>query len=67
MISILVAVYAEQSVQYSQTEVINPLKATFRDNNNSGVVSVAGFGVKVSVMFHLIIVHYTISSVWVTE
>ena len=33
----------------------------------SGVVSVACFGVRDSVMFHLMFVHYTFSSVWVTE
>ena len=31
------------------------------------MVYVACFGVKVSVMFHLIFVHYTFSSVWVAE
>ena len=35
--------------------------------SGSGVVSVASFGVRVSVMFHLMFVHYTFSSVWVTE
>ena len=29
------------------------------------MVSVACFGVRVSVMFHLMFVHYTFSSVWV--
>ena len=29
------------------------------------MVSVACFGVRVSVMFHLMFVHYTLSSVWV--
>ena len=29
--------------------------------------SVACFGVRVSVMFHLMFVHYTLSSVWVAE
>ena len=33
----------------------------------SGVVSVACFGFRVSVMFHLMFVHYTLSSVWVAE
>ena len=33
----------------------------------SDVVSVACFDVRVSVMFHLMFVHYTFSSVWVTE
>ena len=33
----------------------------------SDVVSVACFGVRVSVMFHLMLVHYTFSSVWVAE
>ena len=31
------------------------------------MVSGAYFGVRVSVMFHLMFVHYTFSSVWVTE
>ena len=31
------------------------------------MVSVSCFGVRVSVMFHFMFVHYTISSVWVTE
>ena len=31
------------------------------------MVSVACFGVRVSVMFHLMFVHYTISLVWVAE
>ena len=31
------------------------------------MVSIACFGVRVSVMFHLMIVHYTFSSVWVAE
>ena len=33
----------------------------------SDVVSVACFGIRISVMFHLMFVHYTFSSVWVTE
>ena len=31
------------------------------------MVSVACFGVRVSVMFRLMFVHYTFSSVWVAE
>ena len=31
------------------------------------VVSVSCFGVRVSVMFHFMFVHYTFSSVWVAE
>ena len=31
------------------------------------VVSVRFFGVRVSVMFHFMFVHYTFSSVWVAE
>ena len=31
------------------------------------MVYVACFGVRVSVMFHLMFVHYTFSSVWVAE
>ena len=31
------------------------------------MVSVACFGVRVSVVFHLMFVHYTFSSVWVAE
>ena len=33
----------------------------------SDVVSVICFGVRVSVMFHFMFVHYTLSSVWVAE
>ena len=32
-----------------------------------GVVFVSCFGVRVSVMFHFMFVHYTFSSVWVAE
>ena len=31
------------------------------------MVSVSCFGVRVSVMFHFVFVHYTFSSVWVAE
>ena len=31
------------------------------------MVSVSSFGVRVSVMFHFMFVHYTFSSVWVAE
>ena len=31
------------------------------------MVSVSFFGVRVSVMFHFMFVHYTFSSVWVAE
>ena len=31
------------------------------------MVSVRCFGVRVSVMFHFLLVHYTFSSVWVAE
>ena len=37
------------------------------DGGGSGVVSVSCFGVRVSVMFHFMFVHYTFSSVWVPE
>ena len=33
----------------------------------SDVVSVRCFGVRVSVMFHFMFVHYTLSSVWFAE
>ena len=33
----------------------------------SGVVSVSCFGVRASVMFHFMFVHYSFSSVWVAE
>ena len=33
----------------------------------SDVVSVSCFGVRVSVMFHFMFVHYSFSSVWVAE
>ena len=35
--------------------------------DGSDVVSVSCFGVRFSVMFHLMFVHYTFSSVWVAE
>ena len=44
--------------------IINSLIVDLR---GSDVVSVACFGVRVSVMFHFMFVHYTFSSVWVTE
>ena len=40
----------------------NNLKITISD-----VVSISCFGVRVSVMFHFMFVHYTFSSVWVAE
>ena len=49
-------------------------KAAFLDLNLSihndivsDVVCVSCFGVRVSVMFHFMFVHYTFSSVWVSE
>ena len=33
----------------------------------SGVISVSCFGVRVSVMFHFMFVHYTFSLVWVAQ
>ena len=36
-------------------------------DGGSDVVSVSCFGVRVSVMFHYMFVHYTFSSVWVAE
>ena len=38
-----------------------------RQSSGSNVVSVSCFGVRVSVMFHFMFVHYTFSSVWVAE
>ena len=38
-----------------------------KDLRGSDVVSVSCFGVRVSVMFHFMFVHYTFSSVWVAE
>ena len=35
--------------------------------DGSDVASVACFGVRVSVMCHLIFVHYTFSSIWIAE
>ena len=35
--------------------------------DGSDVVSVSCFGVRVSVMFHFMFVHYTFSLVWATE
>ena len=39
----------------------------FCQGSGTDMVSVACFGVRVSVMFHLMFVHYTFSSVWVAE
>ena len=36
-------------------------------SENCKVVSVSCFGVRFSVMFHFMFVHYTFSSVWVAE
>ena len=38
-----------------------------KPGGDSDVVSVSCFGVRVSVMFHFMFVHYTFSSVWVAE
>ena len=38
-----------------------------RSERPGNVVSVSCFGVRVSVMFHFVFVHYTFSSVWVAE
>ena len=43
------------------------IKFCIFQGGGSDVVAVARFGVKVSVMFYLIFVHYTFSSVWVAE
>ena len=45
----------------------NPSNDTYGRQGQSDVVSVACFGVRVSVMFHLTFVHYSLSSVWVAE
>ena len=49
----------------------NPLNVTsniFRfQGGGSNVVYVSCFGIRVSVMFHFMFVHYTFSSVWVAE
>ena len=42
------------------------IKCPFQ-GGGSDVVSVRCFGVRVSVMFHFMFVHYTFSSVWVAE
>ena len=44
-------------------------KSKSKSNRGGGsdVVSVSRFGVRVSVMFHFMFVHYTFSSVWVAE
>ena len=39
----------------------------FFHGGGSDVVSVSCFGVRFSVMFHFMFVHYTFSSVWVAE
>ena len=47
------------SLYFLVTEFLHPI--------HSDVVSVSCFGVRVSVMFHFMFVHYTFSSVWVAE
>ena len=48
----------------NSTELLNKLKAK---GFQADVVSVSCFGVRVSVMFHFMFVHYTFSSVWVAD
>ena len=49
------------------TSLSPPVNSLPFQGDGSGVVSVACFGVRVSVMFYLMFVHYTFSSVWVAE
>ena len=44
---------------------MNRFKQDLFQGGGSDVVSVSCFGVRVSVMFHVMLVHYTFSSVWV--
>ena len=51
-------------------EPMVPMTSSLRNiapfqGGGSDVVSVSCFGVRVSVMFHFMFVHYTFSSVWV--
>ena len=44
---------------------MRPLVSMATDRVGSDLVSVSCFGVRFSVMFHFMFVHYTFSSVWV--
>ena len=44
-----------------------PIPIKRSQGGGSDVVSVSCFGVRFSVMFHFMFVHYTFSSVWVAE
>ena len=48
---------------------LSPLVIHYKQFQGGGsdVVSVSCFGVRVSVIFHFMFVHYTFSSVWVAE
>ena len=46
---------------------INDLRKVNFQGGGSDVFSVSCFGVRVSLMFHFMFVHYTFSSVWVAE
>ena len=53
---------------YSQPKLLKVCLIKFQfQGGGSGVVSVSCFGVRVSVIFHFMFVHYTFSSVWVAE
>ena len=49
------------------TETVYAASCLPFQGGGSDVVSVSCFGVRVSVMFHFMFVHYTFSSVWVAE
>ena len=47
-------------------QIVSQARQPFQ-GGGSDVVSVSCFGVRFSVMFHFMFVHYTFSSVWVAE
>ena len=57
------------SVIYSENVVSQrpDIEPRFSTKLGSDVVTVSCFGVRVSVIFHFMFVHYTFSSVWVAE
>ena len=60
------AIFCSCTFRFVSNLVGNPLVRTFQ-GGGSDVVSVSCFGVRVSVTFHFMFVHYTFSSVWVAE
>ena len=63
----LVTPLISENIELYRITGITFLKKSGFQGGGSDVVSVSCFGVRVSVMFHFMFVHYTFSSVWVAE